>query len=105
MERSLLSASVTIGALLFSATAQAQDLRDIELRRLFEPTPAEVRQEQAGRVYIYDGLKETDIEQAMHEQFPRVEFMMFIRVKPTPLPPAESKSETPAPTYYQNDGC
>jgi hypothetical protein len=84
---------------------QAKDLRDIELRRLFEPTPAELRQERAGRVYIYDGLKEADIERAMREQYTRLDSMMFIRVKPTAEPPQEDPGGASAPTYYQDDGC
>ena len=105
MEHSTLIASMVIGAVCLSGAVQARDLRDIELRRLLEPTPAEVRQEHEGRIYIYDGLKEADIEQAMREQFPRVDSMMFIRVKPTPAPPQADPSDAPAPAYYQDDGC
>ena len=105
MAHSMFTASVAIGALYLSGAAQSKDLRDIELRRLFEPTPGEVQQERTGRVYIYDGLKEEDIDRAMREQFPRVDSMMFIRVKPTPAPPKADPSDAPAPAYYQNDGC
>jgi hypothetical protein len=106
MEHSILIAAMAIGIVFLSATAQAKDLRDIELRRLFEPTRAELRQERAGRVYIYDGLKEADIERAMREQFSRLDSMMFIRVKPTPAPPQEDQIEVPTPAYYyQDDGC
>jgi hypothetical protein len=105
MEHSSLIASMAIGAVCLSSTVQAKDLRDIELRRLFEPTPAELRQERAGRVYIYDGLKEADIERAMREQYSRLDSMMFIRVKPTPEAPREDPGGASAPTYYQDDGC
>ena len=105
MEHSILIAAMAIGIVFLCATAQAKDLRDIELRRLLEPTPAEVRQEHEDRVYIYDGLKEADIDRAMREQFPRVDSMMFIRVKPTPAPPQADPSDAPPPAYYQDDGC
>jgi hypothetical protein len=104
MEYSVFIAAMAIGMILLSATAHAKDLRDIELRRLFDPTPTEIRQERAGRVYIYDGLKETDVERAMGEEFSRVDSMMFIRVQPTPAPPREDPSAAPTPIYYQDDG-
>jgi len=105
MERSALFALLILGPLFLSATAQARDLRDIELRRLFEPTPAEVRAEQQGRIYIYEGLNEEDIARAIKEQFKRVDSMMFIRVKPTPVPPTPGPGGNPTPAYYQDDGC
>jgi hypothetical protein len=105
MERSALFALLMVGPLFLSAPAQAKDLRDIELRRLFEPTPAEVRAEQQGRIYIYEGLKEEDIARAIKEQFKRVDSMMFIRVKPTPVPPTPGPGGDPTPAYYQDDGC
>ena len=58
-----------------------------------------------GRVCIYDGLRETDIERAMLEQFSRVGSMMFIRVKPTPVPHQADQTAAPTRTYYQDDGC
>ncbi len=104
---SILITAVAVGLWSFGAAAQSKDLRDIELRRLFEPTDAELGQERAGRVYIYDGLKETDIDRAMREQFPRVDSMMFIRVKPASAPrePDQPNTPVPATTYYQDDGC
>ncbi len=106
MVRSILFASISAGPLLLiNPVAQARDLRDIELRRLLEPTAAEVRAEHAGRVYIYDGLQETDIARAMQEQFERLDSMMFIRVQPASAPPQQNQGGEPAPVYYQNDGC
>ncbi len=105
MRHVILVASSVIGALLFGPLAPAKDLRDIELRRLFEPTSAEVRAEQEGRIYIYEGLKEEDIARALREQFRRVDSMMFIRVQPTPVAPTPGPVGNTTPVYYQNDGC
>jgi hypothetical protein len=86
---------------------EAGDVRDIELRRLFEPTPAELGAERAGRIYIYDGLREADIERAMEDEFDRVESMMFIRVKRA-VPHSQAKenhqSDTKV-TYVEDDDC
>ena len=105
MARPLLIASVFAGSLLLSPLVQARDLRDVELRRLFEPTPAELWAEQAGRIYIYEGLQEADIARAISEQFTRVNSMMFIRVKPAPVAPTPGEDGKPTFAYYQDDGC
>jgi hypothetical protein len=60
-----------ISAALLGASTVAtagKDVRDIELRRLFEPTPAEQRAEASGRIYIYEGLRETDVARAMEDR-------------------------------------
>lgn len=81
------SAAITIvsAALLVALTAPAAatDVREIELRRLLQPTAAEQQDEAHGRVYIYDGLRDTDIEHAMDQEHARIENMMFIRTKLT----------------------
>lgn len=64
-----------------SSIVSAADVREIELRRLFEPTPSELAQEEKGRIYIYDGLRDKDVQRAMEQEFDRVENMMFIREK------------------------
>ena len=86
----ILTTAVAVGLGSVSGAAQSKDLRDVELRRLFQPTSAELRQEQSSRVYIYDGLKEADIDRAMQEQFQRVDSMMLIRVKPASAPRSPS---------------
>jgi hypothetical protein len=65
------------------SAVSAADVREIELRRLFAPAPAELASETAGRIYIYDGLRDTDVERALDEEFERVDSMMFIRTKVT----------------------
>lgn len=102
MKHRILVGLAVVGTLSLATATQGKDLREIELRRLFEPTSAELRAERQGRIFIYEGLREGDIARAMREQFQRVDSMMFIRVQPTPAP---SGSGDAAPVYYQNDGC
>ncbi len=83
----------------------AADVRDIELRRLFEPTPAELRAEQSGRIYIYDGLQTADVARALDEEFDRVESMMFVRTKKTENPRPEAKASATGSSGSDDDGC
>jgi hypothetical protein len=66
-------------------------------RRLFEPTPNELQQEAAGRILIYDGLTETDLDRALDGEFQRIESMMFIRTK--------KKTPEGEPLAYDDEDC
>ena len=52
---------------------------ECQLERLLQPTEQDLALEDAARVYIYDGLKDSGIEYAMEAQFDRVANMMFVR--------------------------
>ncbi len=93
--------------LLWSAAVptMAAELRDIELRRLFQPTPAEIRAEGSGRIYIYEGLRDVDVARAMQDEFDRIESMMFIRVKVTDEQGEVKKTPETGSPVYQDDGC
>lgn len=88
-----------------TAPGGAADVSEIERRRLFEPTPGELRAEAAGRIYIYEGLRDTDVERALEEEFKRVQNMMFIRVKPTDEGGEPRKDPKTGAEYVQDDGC
>jgi hypothetical protein len=92
--------------LLATATgALAEELRDIELRRLFDPTEAEVASEAEGRIYIYDGLTDVDVQRALNEEFDRVEHMMFIRTKKTDAKGELKRDAQTGAVEYEDDGC
>jgi len=88
-----------------TGTAFAVDVSEIERRRLFEPTQAELQQEAAGRIYIYDGLSDADIARAMDDEFFRVENMMFIRVRKTDKNGAPMTDPDTGIPVFQDDGC
>jgi hypothetical protein len=76
-------ALVTFGVLLATAPATTvladeDKYRNWQLNRLFNPDERQLTEERKGRVYIYDGLRDSDIRRALDEQFGRLESMMFI---------------------------
>jgi hypothetical protein len=91
--------------LALGTSALADDVRDIELRRLFEPTDAEQAAEAKGRIYIYDGLRDTDVQRALDEEFERVDSMMFIRTRKTDASGEVKRDEETGEEEYEDDGC
>ena len=78
--KTLLMVSSLIAALITATGAGAgSDDRSWQLKRLFSPTSRDLAREAAGRVLIFDGLRDTDVEQAMQTEFERVGNMMFVR--------------------------
>lgn len=69
-------------ALLFIPCASAFDadtaLHNWQVRRLMQPTQRELRDEAAGKIYIYDGLTDREVEQALDGHFERIGSMMFM---------------------------
>ena len=49
-----------------------------QIRRLMEPTPAELAREKAGEVVIYDSLTDQEVEAAMTAHPERILNMMFL---------------------------
>jgi hypothetical protein len=49
-----------------------------QIRRLMEPTPAELAREKAGEVVIYDSLTDNEVEAAMTAHPERIRNMMFL---------------------------
>ena len=66
------------GELALADPAAEPAYRQLEIRRLFEPTESELRKEAAGSVYIYQGMTDRAVKQAMEDEFERVEHMMFV---------------------------
>jgi len=68
------------------------------LRRLNEPTERERAHEREGNVYIYDGLTDHQVDQALNLHFDRIEYMMFVGTRKTePTTASLSDAETESP--------
>ena len=98
------TACVIVIAAACSAVSAA-DVREIELRRLFAPAPAELAAEAAGRIYIYEGLRDTDVERALEEAFERVDSMMFIRTRLTDDSGEVRQDPETGTEIAADDGC
>ncbi len=92
---SMLMCAVPAGA----ANDPAQtNLEQWLLRRLNEPTERERAHEREGNVYIYDGLTDRQVDQALNLHFDRIEYMMFVGTRKTePTTAALSNAETESP--------
>jgi len=53
---------------------------EFQLDQLLEPSDEQLHMESAGQVFIYDGLKESDIKLALDDQQHRMHSMMFVNV-------------------------
>jgi len=101
--RSVIPATVV----LIASTLQASyaDGYSWQMANLFEPTPAQLEREQEQRVMIYDGMKDTDINRALNEQFQRIESMMFIRTIVTDDTGESLRDRTTGDAVVEDDGC
>ena len=94
---------LTLSALLISTistglpfwSSQASAGQDWQVRRLMSPSAGQQAAESRGRVEIYDSLHEDQVDQALDNQFGRIENMMFVRVQ----------HSEPDGTTWEDDDC
>ena len=74
--------TICLMVLVCSTNVWASDadiaLHDWQVRRLMRPIPQELRDEHSGKVYIYDGLTDREVDQGLDNHFQRIESMMFV---------------------------
>ncbi len=85
-----------IGTMLTLVLPVQAENTEWQVRRLLQPTPEEERRDASGRIFIYDGLHEAQVNQAMDSQFHRVDSMMFVRTR---VDTADGETEV------EDDGC
>ena len=77
-----------------------------QVRRLMQPTPAEIEREKKGEVFIYENLKDTEVKAALQRQFHRIQNMMFVgTVKTDEAGEVRRDPDTNAPVVEDNGGC
>jgi hypothetical protein len=99
----------TISLLLLATQTQTvigdDPVIDWQYRRLMQPSPEEIRWEQAGNIMIYDGLTERQVAVAMDGQFKRIESMMFTGIIVTDNNGNPAEDPTTGELITQDDGC
>jgi hypothetical protein len=98
----VLSLSMSVAA---GANADSSSMKNWQMTRLLEPTPADRKSEEKGRVMIYDGLTDKDVERAFDEQFDRVEHMMFTHTLVTDDSGEPERSDGGEFITEGDDGC
>ena len=69
-----------------------------DLRRLMQPSAAELAAEERGHIHIYDSLEYNEVEAALDQNFERIQNIMFTRIRH--LPPTGA-----GPAEVEDDGC
>lgn len=90
--RFLLLLLITFGPL----SVYADKYTDYQLRRLFDPTISEYAAENKGKIHIYDGLTSLQVDDALNNNFNRIDNMMFTRIVHVDERGVE---------YVEEDGC
>ena len=87
------------------ALADGTILSSWQMKRLFKPTPADLKRETRGSVMIYDGLTDQAVTRALDEQFDRVDSMMFTRIVVTDAAGVPQRDATTGEIITEDDGC
>jgi hypothetical protein len=93
----LITTSIALAELLGPSAQAAGIANSWQLNQLHSPSEGLARAEGRGRVTIYDGVRDQEINRAMDEQFDRIDNMMFIRT-PEETPTGEV-------VYQDDDDC
>lgn len=65
------------------ASSSAPSLERWQMNMIYHPGESVLEREDRGFVYIYDGFKESQVDQILDDKFERMDRMMFTRVKLT----------------------
>jgi hypothetical protein len=102
----MLAATALVCAVPVGAAEDSPDsnLHQWQLRRLNEPTERERAHEREGNVYIYDGLTDREVEQALDAHFDRIDYMMFVGTRKT-IPADTANSTVQSNVETESPGC
>jgi hypothetical protein len=97
--------SVVFAVLVLGVAGPAKAGDTWQEKMLFDPSASQLELEKRGRVVIYDGLKDTQIMQAMDTQFDRIQSMMFVHTITTNAEGEILHDEETGTDVVEDDGC
>jgi len=65
------------------AADQTASIHNIQYKRLSSPSSIQKKYEKKGKVYLYIGLKDKEVDRILDKQFERIENFMFVSVLTT----------------------
>lgn len=74
---------IVFGTSIVTVHAEGEPTSNYQQNMLFHPTQSLLKAESRGRVTIYDGLDNRQVERALDTQFGRIDYMMFVRTRHT----------------------
>jgi hypothetical protein len=78
---------------------------DWQRQRLFDPTERQLQQDQKGQIFVYVGLTDRNVLQAMDEHVDRVESMMSANTIVTAESGEPNRDEATRSVVMEDDGC
>ena len=104
--------SLTMTALLIAAMNSPLSAGSIEtammdwlVKQLFQPGTYRHKQEKQGRVFIYAGLKSSDVARALDKHFDRIQSMMFTGTVVTDKKGTPVRDPETGGLVVEEDGC
>lgn len=98
-------ASVLFAVLALGLVGPSEAADSWQEKMLFSPSASQLALEKRGRVMIYEGLKDTQVTQAMNSQFDRIQSMMFVRTVATAPGGDVLRDKETADVVVEDDGC
>lgn len=76
-----------------------------QLKTLFHPSTAQLKREAKGSVYIYDGLTDKTVHEALDKHPGRIQSMMFTNIKITDSQGMPLRDPLTGTFLLEEDGC
>jgi hypothetical protein len=76
-----------------------------QMQRLLQPGQAQLQAEQKGKVFIYQGLRDKEVDRVVHKQFDRLQAMMFVDTIMTDEQGQPKRDPSSGDVMYEDDGC
>ena len=83
VETKLFLMIVSLSGIATEGVVAEDDSMDWQMQQIYPPGKGLLQREQRGRVTIYDGFTDVQVDHALDRNFPRMGNMMFTRIKTT----------------------